>query len=145
MSHILPKITAIRKVVRPATVGLLASGAILGTTKVLEKTSAEKKEIGANGALYTAGGALTSTFGVSKLMEKKRVGITYGTMPGIGEGHKSPGHALKKVLEADPRFKKTEIVMLERDRYGNTPSLKNNKVDILANSGIGYVLPDGGK
>jgi len=102
-----------------------------------KKKEAQKKErvredlSTAAGATVAAGGALAAVEGTKRTLNpSKTIGITYGTMPWIGQGHSSPGKAIKSLLEEDARFKDYKIETLERDSHGifRSPTKRYNTI-----------------
>ena len=116
VTHILPKIRKSSYI----GAGILGGGLIL--SQYLKKTAASKKRKDAvQRTLGTAGvvaGMPLLTIGASKVISPpKGIAITYGTMPIIGMGHKTPGEAIHTLIKEDTRFKNTDIDVLERNTH----------------------------
>lgn len=96
------------------------------------------------GAALLAGGGMALQQGTSRLLSPdRRIGVTYGTMPEIGEGHAAPGKAIVQALRNDPRFRRYQMEELARDRHGNmpVPSGPTRHYSALIDTGFGVHSP----
>ena len=95
------------------------------------------------GSMLGGGGALAAR-GISKAVSPDRaIGVTYGEMPDIGEGHKAPGKAIAQALREDPRGKNWRIDELVRNRHGVFgPPKDPQHYSAVINTGFGsHTLP----
>lgn len=77
------------------------------------------------------------------------VGVTYGTMPQIGEGHANPGRTMFQTLDRlkqrsqfDPRIPKFNLSEVVRNQHGGIdPAFFGRRFDSLFDTGMGYTMP----
>lgn len=71
------------------------------------------------GTAATVGGGYNAYAGLKGVFNpQRRIGVTYGEMPAIGDGHKTPGKAIAQSMRDDPRFSKFQIDELPRNQHG---------------------------
>jgi hypothetical protein len=95
-----------------------------------------------------AGGAMPLALsGIGDIRRPLEVGLSYGTMPDIGDGHKTPAKSLEAMLselrmrQGTPRFNVTHAV---RDNIGwVNPELNKKRFDAMIDTGWGAVNPPG--
>jgi hypothetical protein len=123
--HLQPHINTMRYVASRVAKGSAIGAGVLGGGLVLsqlfKKEASRDKEDVKHRTLGTAGvvlGTPLASIGASRIVQPhKDIAITYGVMPAVGLGHKSPGQAIHKLIKGDKRFKDINIDLLERDEH----------------------------
>lgn len=145
--HLSPFINSLKSTLPKVSKGSLIAGAVLGTglagaqlfKKASEQEDNKKRAIGTLGII--AGVPLTTVGAAKVLNPVKDVAVTYGAMPIVGMGHKSPGQAIIKLLKDDSRFKDINIDALERNEYSIFKG-SPKKYALGINTGLGGLNAD---
>ncbi len=148
--QIAPGAEKVRRVAKVTGRAALAAGGILLAApyigKKLEKSAAKKDKStvpSRTGAatMIGLGGALATKSLKDVIKPSKDIAVTYGTMPGIGEGHKAPGQAIEAILKSDPRLKKYKTTALVRDPH-SIYRYSPKRHALLVDTGLGAEAPD---